>query len=550
VRTSDVLPFLPYFEEFGQKRLFDRSAPSHNEFRKALKDVAKEAGCESLARGLMTSQEAARMKKKEQRHAVEKGEGSDSEEDKKMPAKSKFGPSPAGWEDSYVSEEGGFALYAKKPDINVSWVSEGQDTGELEESEKSAKTTAKSNASHYAILSRKPSRPVREYYGAIVSHTGTHSQGDSRNVKKLGIVEAIDEISEAALVRFVPELGRIVDSSLRARVEGDNDNGDIYAIQACHIGASMWVPLNFLDHVLQASSPEATSIFKRVCSHRLKEHQSRTADHHNQEAIQREENMIELGSSSPLYTHTSRPSREIEHAEISVTTTPTISGALPKSTSKKRKNPGNCSSQSQDRSQRQERNSRRTKSLFTTSPSQVVTEECSRMSNENEPSNTMTKKQEDEPNNSEEAEDASEAGIFLVEKILDERTRMVGSKKRQQYYIKWRGFGEKDCSWEPESHINYDVLNVFHVKNFIKQLKETNEAKNRFSLTATLIRRFEERLDSSNMGNVRRVERICPFCEQSFERGQHFGGHARLHRNEPNYDVIKGAVKLITENLY
>jgi len=57
---------------------------------------------------------------------------------------------------------------------------------------------------------------------------------------------------------------------------------------------------------------------------------------------------------------------------------------------------------------------------------------------------TPKKKAESEE---EEEEDGKE---YEVEKILDSMKR----GNRQLYYIKWKGFGKKDATWEPEDNLN------------------------------------------------------------------------------------------------
>jgi hypothetical protein len=57
----------------------------------------------------------------------------------------------------------------------------------------------------------------------------------------------------------------------------------------------------------------------------------------------------------------------------------------------------------------------------------------------------------------------NEPDVYEVEKILDTRTTTDG---QQEYLIKWKGYGETDCSWEPDSNLSCeDLLRQFHRRN-------------------------------------------------------------------------------------
>ena len=62
-----------------------------------------------------------------------------------------------------------------------------------------------------------------------------------------------------------------------------------------------------------------------------------------------------------------------------------------------------------------------------------------------------------------------DGNLYEVEKILDRRT----VKGKKEYLIKWKGYSERECTWEPTSHLKY----IKHeVKNFEEQY---NKNKNR-----------------------------------------------------------------------
>ncbi|CAG0887162.1 unnamed protein product [Cyprideis torosa] len=57
---------------------------------------------------------------------------------------------------------------------------------------------------------------------------------------------------------------------------------------------------------------------------------------------------------------------------------------------------------------------------------------------------------------------------FQVEKILDKRTREIGSKSVVEYLIKWANFPNADNSWEPE-------LNLQGCDEIIAEFEKTHQ---------------------------------------------------------------------------
>ncbi|ROT69407.1 heterochromatin-associated protein HP1, partial [Penaeus vannamei] len=87
-------------------------------------------------------------------------------------------------------------------------------------------------------------------------------------------------------------------------------------------------------------------------------------------------------------------------------------------------------------------------------------------------SNTMPKKKDASPDPEEEQEEQEEE--YSVEKILDKRVR----NGRVEYYLKWKGYGDEDNTWEPESHLECpELIAEFEDRRKKEDAKKKEEKK-------------------------------------------------------------------------
>lgn len=56
---------------------------------------------------------------------------------------------------------------------------------------------------------------------------------------------------------------------------------------------------------------------------------------------------------------------------------------------------------------------------------------------------------------------------YIVEEILQSRTVKSGKRTKEEYLIKWQGYGYEHCTWEPLANLTHcaDILNAFRKKH-------------------------------------------------------------------------------------
>ena len=80
--------------------------------------------------------------------------------------------------------------------------------------------------------------------------------------------------------------------------------------------------------------------------------------------------------------------------------------------------------------------------------------------------------------NSENEEDIEE---YVIEKILDKRNvKYYHAKTKQEFLVKWKGYGDEHNSWEPKSNLSLEIIKEYEKEKKKKIPKKEPEQGNTY----------------------------------------------------------------------
>lgn len=568
VRASDVLPFLPNYESIATRRLGDRSNIEYDLFKKGLNEACLVIGCESPAQTLKKAREAPQTPDASSAAFPNPPDADDSYE------------LPDGWETSDACAEDGIIILAKSAEVNseigphekalttkICSPVIGKDafdyTGKQDYDKKEQHNFVKQNAifppSHGETMASSEDTVEQhiskeeDYFGSCLplpsscheligsviawfdskpaieghDHDATHSPSHlASSDLYYGSVMAADSDNNAVLVRILPDFERIIaEEALMKRDDIRHVDTSQNSIHSCGVGASIWIPNSAIKLVAAPASVESRASSRRILSEALmitKTSKQNDVDARVLTELPKEpkpQNVPALDSVRRSRLH-EKPAPSWDATAIAI------------------KN----ASQEIISLERKERDTGTEFARGCDPPFSGIARERGA---------------------------AVEESIYMAERILDER--YVGSSRAKEYLIKWKGFGMKDSTWEPEEHIlNPNLLKIYEADNLVATLRDTPHAQNIESATSKAIRALEKgkkkllSLDkkesaddnrcNSNNNNTQdeqnyRSGRVCIFCNARFKNASGLGGHLKVHALEPNFLTIKAASKLANEDM-
>ncbi|KAL7539105.1 hypothetical protein ACHAXR_009027 [Thalassiosira sp. AJA248-18] len=286
IHETEILPFLPYFEDIGYKRL--SSMDRDGFFRRALVLSVAALGLKSVGQTLKIAREGVQMV------AL-----LNNEHRKFLPSSWKV---PEGWESADIDKVDDIMILSKEndhafPEALDSENNNRHNAGRQSPNDRSSATTSANEDGNpvqdsFANHKMVAKFCVDEIVGSIVSWHSEFSASSSSMSSDIryGVVVSVDTVIERALVRTVPMLS---DSSGNLDSLFNDDTNELL-IHVSNVGSTIWIPLRHVRFVSGKPSRKELVKFRRKLKSNMSGEMKSYSSQCDADAKYREEFFLEL----------------------------------------------------------------------------------------------------------------------------------------------------------------------------------------------------------------------------------------------------------------
>ena len=264
---------------------------------------------------------------------------------------------------------------------------------------------------------------------------------------QLGIVSSLDLVCGKVLVRSLPKLDDLSAHISAARVQASLENNEEEgstpkaSLHSMHLGTSIWLPIEILSFVGNTPGIRAKNFCETALISALKNAKKQMLKQKQNEAIKREETMVELIEIPWNRSKTTNNTGKVRKFVLGG-----------KASKKKRKRVSN---------------NEISRTLASSGQANAIYGSTVAVEGSSTNHNVSEEVREFDANN------YFGKGIYQAERILKERK----TNGAIEYLIKWREFSVCDSTWEPEKNIlNRNLITFFKVAQLCVPLEDTVEA--------------------------------------------------------------------------
>ncbi|KAL7466087.1 hypothetical protein ACHAXS_006384 [Conticribra weissflogii] len=307
LNSSKILPFFPYYEDIGHKRLVRCNTAGHELFRHAVSLCVTTLGLKSVSQVLKMA-----------RNGIQKTIGmSENICALSEKLKSSGWKPPVGWEHASFDEIDGVMILSKQDSSQVSSPVEvsNNNNGGIEKTKVNEIRTRSQDSLRNPIdaINLQINYPFEiscnlneftssEIIGGLVSwrpSSRSASASGGSDEDQYGVVMAINGANESALIRALPALSQVSSGNFDALFREGHDSASSF-IHAHDLGATIWMPLSSLRFVSSKACSNDIRHFRMTLKSAMDNEMKSFSLQCRRAAVNREEHMVELGARESL----------------------------------------------------------------------------------------------------------------------------------------------------------------------------------------------------------------------------------------------------------